>query len=269
MRRTVNSSSTGARYCTSPSSEIASTSSLDLDEKAGKLRQRDESRLMRVFLFLGMLCFVFLVAIVKLHHIPSQKKYRSVSVRRRKDEKQVKQQQQQHDSNLLTLPLNSIYRLEVENNQGQQESLSQYAGMVSLVVNVASEWGKTALSYTQLSQLQALYESRGFTVLAFPSNDFHQELDSNEKIQEFVSTNYPQATFPIFGLNSLNDNPVYQVAGRMLPNTRVKHNFYKYLVNREGVAVEFYTKAQEPLSMKEDIEELLNEASPRLKHVVE
>jgi len=105
-------------------------------------------------------------------------------------------------------------------------------------------------------------------VLAFPTNDFHQELETNEEIQEFVSTNYPQATFPIFGLSTLQDNQVYQQMSRQLPNTHVKHNFYKYLVNREGVAVKFFTKPQEPLSLRDDIEELLNAPSPH-KHVVE
>lgn len=105
-------------------------------------------------------------------------------------------------------------------------------------------------------------------MLAFPSDDFHQELATNEKIQEFVHTNYPQATFPIFGLSSLQDNPVYQTLSRQLPNTHVKHNFYKYLVNREGIAVKFYTKPQEPLSIREDIEELLQEPLTK-KHVVE
>lgn len=124
------------------------------------------------------------------------------------------------------------------------------------------------MSYTQLSQLQALYANRGFTVLAFPTNDFHQELDSNHAIQEFVSQHYPQATFPIFGLSSLKDNAVYQQLSRQMPSTQVKHNFYKYLVNREGVAVKFYAKPQEPLSLREDIEELLNMQPPR-KHVIE
>lgn len=113
-----------------------------------------------------------------------------------------------------------------------------------------------------------MYESRGFTVLAFPTNDFHQELDSNQAIQEFVKTNYPQATFPIFGLSSLKENAVYQQLSRQLPGKHVSHNFFKFLVNREGVAVKFFTNPQEPLSLRDDIEALLKEPSPH-KHVVE
>lgn len=124
------------------------------------------------------------------------------------------------------------------------------------------------MSYTQLSQLQGEYEARGFTVLAFPTNDFHQELATNAEIQDFVSKNYPQATFPIFGTSSLNDDAVYQHLGRQLPGSEVKHNFFKYLVNREGVAVKLFTKAQEPLSLRDEIEALLKESLPH-EHVVE
>ena len=56
-----------------------------------------------------------------------------------------------------------------------------------------------------------------------------------------------------------------QRLNRQMPSAQVKHNFYKYLVNREGVAVKFFTKPKEPLSLKQDIEELLNMSSPR-KH---
>jgi glutathione peroxidase len=109
-----------------------------------------------------------------------------------------------------------------------------------------------------LAQLQSRYESKGFTVIAFPTDDFHQELSSNEDIQEFVQENFPQATFPVMGTSSLESNPAYQQLRRQMPETHVQHNFYKYLCNRKGVAVKFYTKKQDPLSLVDDIEELLN-----------
>ena len=125
MRRTI--SNTGERESLSP----PSPATIMDDEKAGKLRQRNESRVVKALLLLGLLVFIFLVAIVKLHHTP---KYRSVSVRRRPLPIQSEQSSAQHN----TLPLSSIYRLSVENKDGNLESLQPYAGMVSLVVNVAS-----------------------------------------------------------------------------------------------------------------------------------
>lgn len=50
---------------------------------------------------------------------------------------------------------------------------------------------------------------------------------------------------------------------RHLPNDYVKHNFFKYLVNREGIAVKLYSKKEEPLSLQDHIEQLLAEAVPK------
>jgi glutathione peroxidase len=98
--------------------------------------------------------------------------------------------------------------------------------------------------------------------------DFHHELGTNEQIQQFVSDKFPQVTFPVFGKSSLKDNVVYQSLKRQMPQHVVKHNFYKYLVNREGIPIKFFTKPQEPLSLRKDIEELLD-APITHRHVVE
>lgn len=119
------------------------------------------------------------------------------------------------------------------------------------------------MSYTQLAELQEKYSDRGFQVMAFPTNDFFQEPDSNEGIQSFVQEKFPQVNFPIFGKSSLPSNPVYQKLERHLPNDVVKHNFFKYLVNRKGIAVKMFSKKQDPLSMQEAIEELLDENVPK------
>lgn len=161
------------------------------------------------------------------------------------------------------LPPDSIYHSVVDDCDGDKVALDQYSGSVALIVNVASSWGKTEVSYTQLSELQEKYQDRGFTVLAFPTNDFHQEPGSNEEIQSFVQEKFPQVTFPIFGKSSLATNPVYMKLERHLPNDFVKHNFFKYLVNRKGIAVKLFNKKQAPLSLQDAIEELLVEDAPK------
>lgn len=59
------------------------------------------------------------------------------------------------------------------------------------------------------------------------------------------------------GITSLRDNVVYQQLQKQLPASRVKHNFFKYLVDRNGMAVKMYTKKQDPFSFEKDIDELL------------
>jgi glutathione peroxidase len=101
-------------------------------------------------------------------------------------------------------------------------------------------------------------QDEGFSVLAFPSNDFHQELETNQEISNFWKEQYPEADFPVFASTSLTTNPVYQRFKEHLPHERVGHNFFKYLVNRQGIAVKLFTKKQDPFSFKADILELLH-----------
>ena len=95
--------------------------------------------------------------------------------------------------------------------------------------------------------------------MAFPTNDFRQELGSNQEINEFLEQQFPDANFPVFGLSSLRTNPVYQKLRKQMPHQRIAHNFFKYLVDREGTAVGFYTKKQDPLTIEPEIQELLEE----------
>jgi glutathione peroxidase len=115
-----------------------------------------------------------------------------------------------------------------------------------------------------MRELAVMHEDlmeEGFTVLAFPTNDFHQEFTNNEEISQFWMTEFPEATFPIFALSSLAENPVYNRIGQHLPENHVKHNFFKYLVNREGVAVKMFTKKQNTLSLQEEIQQYLKDTS--------
>lgn len=94
-------------------------------------------------------------------------------------------------------------------------------------------------------------------MLAFPTNDFHQELSTNEEIKAFVKSNFEQVTFPIFGLSSLRENPVYQALQKQLPNAHVQHNFFKYLVDRNGNAVKMFHKKEDPMTLTGEIESVL------------
>jgi glutathione peroxidase len=256
QRRTVSDVSTPA----SSAGGISWTGSSDESsgEKGGKIRRQQKSQFQNALLFLGIMSLIFLVTIVKLRH--GTKTHNSL-LRSRVLNKQgigsldLDLVPPQHGSTFL--PPNSIYKLSVEDATGQEVSLEKYAGIVTLVVNVACLWGKTKVTYEQLAVLQSKYQSKGFSVLAFPTNDFNQELGSNEQIQEYVSEHFPQVSFPVFGMTSLKDNPVYQTFQRQLPNAHVQHNFFKYLVDQNGVAVSMFHKKEDPLTLEEHIEKLL------------
>ena len=92
----------------------------------------------------------------------------------------------------------SFYSLKTNTLAGKPADLSQYAGKVTLVVNVASQCGFTP-QYKGLEALHEELKAKGFSVLGFPSNDFGgQEPGSADEIQTFCQKNYG-VTFPMFG----------------------------------------------------------------------
>ena len=80
--------------------------------------------------------------------------------------------------------------------KGEPTTLAAYKGKALMLVNVASQCGNTP-QYATLEALQKKYESKGFTVVGFPCNQFGgQEPGTAEEIQTFCATNYG-ITFPI------------------------------------------------------------------------
>ena len=154
----------------------------------------------------------------------------------------------------------SLYSIQTTTLQGKPADLGQYAGKVSLVVNVASECGYTP----QYKGLQALHQElsgRGFNVLGFPSNEFgKQEPGSPDQIQGFCERNYG-VTFPMFSKlvtkPGPEQSPVYSFLthGGQAPNW----NFCKYLVGKDGKVVAFFPSKVEPESkeLREAIESAL------------
>jgi glutathione peroxidase len=127
---------------------------------------------------------------------------------------------------------------------GKEQSLSDFAGRVVLIVNTASKCGFTP-QYEGLEALQRKYGPRGFVVLGFPSNDFRgQEPGSDAEIAAFCKATYAVG-FPMFSKSHVTGpgiNPLYR-ALTSLPaplGGPVEWNFQKYLVDRQGrVAAKF------------------------------
>jgi glutathione peroxidase len=158
------------------------------------------------------------------------------------------------------MPSDSFYSLKTTTLQGQPADLSQYAGKVALVVNVASECGFTP-QYAGLEKLHQELQGRGFTVLGFPSNEFgQQEPGDAEQIATFCQRNYG-VTFPMFSKLATRkgegQSPVYEFLGRggKLP----EWNFAKYVIDRQGQVKAFFSSKVTPQSkeLREQIEAVL------------
>ena len=133
-----------------------------------------------------------------------------------------------------------------------------------LIVNTASQCGFTP-QYKGLEQLQNKFSNEEFSVLAFPCNQFGgQEPGTNQEIVEFCSLNYG-STFPIFGkidVNGDNAHPLYKFLTTekkgLLGTEKIKWNFTKFLVNKDGEPVNRYGSSTTPEQIETDIEKLIN-----------
>ncbi len=155
-----------------------------------------------------------------------------------------------------------IHDIIVRRSNGEPLNLGVYVGHVVLIVNVASRCGFTP-QYAGLQALHERYHDRGFSVLAFPCNQFGaQEPGSDSEIQGFCQTNY-NVTFPVFSkidVNGPKADPLYvwlkSKKGGML-GSAIKWNFTKFLVDRHGLVVERYAPTTTPDSIAKDIEAAL------------
>jgi glutathione peroxidase len=159
--------------------------------------------------------------------------------------------------------LESVYPYNATLNSGEDISLEQYRGKVLLIVNTASKCGFTP-QYEGLQALQNTYTEQGFTILAFPCDQFgHQEPGSDQEIQQFCSLNF-SVNFPLFKKIEVNGEqalPLYaflkQQAPGILGSKNIKWNFTKFLVNKQGQVVKRYGPITKPEKIAEDIESLL------------
>jgi glutathione peroxidase len=133
-------------------------------------------------------------------------------------------------------------------------------------VNVASECGYTDSHYKALVQLQQDYQGQGFTVLAFPSNQFgEQEPGTNQQIIEFAKENYG-ADFPIFAKTNVTGDQMCAAYQYLTEDTGSfpSWNFCKYLVDQNGEVVQFFSQKDGFGTIRSSIEYLLRKQSDEL-----
>ena len=126
--------------------------------------------------------------------------------------------------------------------------LGDYSGKVLLIVNVASYCGFTA-QYSDLQKLHELYSEKGFSILAFPCNDFgNQEPDSLEEIKTFCSTKF-NVNFDIFDkVHAKGDTTEpYTTLNKMEPEGDVEWNFEKFLIGKDSEVIARFKSSVNPL----------------------
>eukprot|EP00262_Sarcandra_glabra_P010497 TRINITY_DN25784_c0_g1_i1.p1 TRINITY_DN25784_c0_g1~~TRINITY_DN25784_c0_g1_i1.p1 ORF type:complete len:174 (-),score=23.82 TRINITY_DN25784_c0_g1_i1:211-732(-) len=159
----------------------------------------------------------------------------------------------------------SIHQFTVKDCNGNDVNLENYKGKVLLVVNVASKCGFTESNYTQLTELYDKYKNKDFEILAFPCNQFlYQEPGTALEAKEFACTRF-QAEYPIFQkvrVNGPDTAPVYKFLKESKPGflgSRIKWNFTKFLVDKEGKVIARYGTSTTPRAIEGDIKKALGE----------
>ncbi|KAK3630489.1 Glutathione peroxidase 2 [Elasticomyces elasticus] len=156
----------------------------------------------------------------------------------------------------------SFYDFKPNDKKGKPYPLANLKGKVVLVVNTASKCGFTP----QFGGLETLYKEMkqkhpDFEIIGFPCNQFGgQDPGENEEIQQFCQVNYG-VSFPILGKTEVNGDkvePVYDWMKKSKPGimglTRIKWNFEKFLIGRDGQVVTRWASTTKPESLKSAIE---------------
>lgn len=144
----------------------------------------------------------------------------------------------------------TIYNFTMPDIDGHKSRLKKYKGKVLLVVNVASKCGYTP-QYTALEAIYEKYKDKGFVILGFPANNFHeQEPGTNADIKAFCTGKY-NVTFPMFSKISVkgdDEAPLYKwlIASSDRPKDDIEWNFCKFLVAKDGTVVKRFVSKDTP-----------------------
>jgi glutathione peroxidase len=157
----------------------------------------------------------------------------------------------------------NVYDFEARGLDGRERPLSAFRGQALLIVNTASKCGFTP-QYAGLEALHRDHAARGFSVLGFPCNQFGaQEPGDAGEIRAFCEANYG-VSFPMFAkidVNGPGAHGLFDYLKRTRPglfgSRRIKWNFTKFLVDREGRPVARFGPSKQPAALAPAIERLL------------
>jgi glutathione peroxidase len=158
--------------------------------------------------------------------------------------------------------MTSLHDFKATSIDGEEVDLSTYDDKVVLVVNTASKCGFTP-QYQGLQKLHETYADDGLVVLGFPCDQFgHQEPGDEDEIATFCERNYG-VSFPMMAkvdVNGADAHPVYSwlttEKGGLLGG-KIKWNFTKFLVGRDGQVIDRYAPQTKPEKLTGDIEKAL------------
>ena len=144
----------------------------------------------------------------------------------------------------------SFHDFSIESISGGDISLSDYKNKVVLLVNTASQCGFTP-QYAGLQKIYDRYKDDGFVVLGVPSDDFNQELSSDDDVKKFCEIRYG-VNFPLTSIQKIKGDSAHPLYKWISGNTSVigqpRWNFHKYLISKEGQVLNWFSSMTSPTS---------------------
>ena len=152
----------------------------------------------------------------------------------------------------------NIFDFKANDYKGNEVELKQFQGQVILVVNTATRCGFTP-QYNGLEALYEKYQDKGFVILDFPCNQFlAQAPGTGEDIHSACvlrfGTKFPQ--FEKIKVNGKDAHPLFVYLTSQNEDNKVKKvkwNFTKFLIGRDGEFIKRYEPTVKPEAIEEDI----------------
>lgn len=161
---------------------------------------------------------------------------------------------------LAILVSDGIYNYTIRTSNGDTVSLAAFKGKKILFVNTASA-SPYADQYRSLEALYQQYKDK-LVVIAIPSNTFKSEPLDNSAIARNLRKKYG-ASFIITQKAELNSEQSFpliawlkQKSKNSVIDVSIKSDFYKFLINEEGMLVGVFAPSVDPLSP--EVKEALN-----------
>ena len=145
---------------------------------------------------------------------------------------------------------NNIYQYSFVDIDGNTLNLHEFEGKPIMLVNTASKCGFTP-QYGDLQNLFEKFQESDLVFIATPSNEFKQELSSEEEIKKYCLINYGVSfrVTEIINLKGENAHPLFKWLKENY-SEEPKWNFYKYLFNRDGQLINSWSSMTKPTSFK-------------------
>ena len=144
----------------------------------------------------------------------------------------------------------NFHDFRIESISGEEMSLSDFKNKVVLLVNTASQCGFTP-QYAGLQKIYDRYKDDGFVVLGVPSDDFNQELSSDDDVKKFCEIRYG-VNFPLTSIQKIKGESAHPLYKWITNNISVigqpRWNFHKFLISKDGKVLNWFSSMTSPTS---------------------